>query len=105
MKIDVEGFETDVLSGAVRTLRSGRVRAVIMELNGSGARYGHTDAALHEMMTRSGFRAATYDPLTRTLLAAEHYGSLGNTIYVADQDDIASRLRLAPSFHVLGRQI
>ncbi|MFO7609149.1 MAG: FkbM family methyltransferase [Candidatus Krumholzibacteriia bacterium] len=57
LKIDVEGLETLVLRGARRTLADPGLRAVIMELNGSGARYGFEDAALVEQMTKYGFEA------------------------------------------------
>jgi len=43
IKIDVEGFETDVLAGAVKTLANPELRAVVMELNGSGKRYGYDE--------------------------------------------------------------
>lgn len=57
LKIDVEGLETLVLRGAPRTLADPGLRAVIMELNGSGARYGFDDAALVKQLTGYGFEA------------------------------------------------
>ncbi|MBE0566436.1 MAG: FkbM family methyltransferase, partial [Krumholzibacteria bacterium] len=55
LKIDVEGLETLVVKGGQCTLSDPGLRAVIMELNGSGARYGFTDAALVAQMGRFGF--------------------------------------------------
>jgi FkbM family methyltransferase len=40
IKIDVEGFETQVIRGATRTLENPKLQAVLMELNGSGEAYG-----------------------------------------------------------------
>ena len=43
MKIDVEGYETSVLEGAENTLKNEELCSVIMELNGSGSRYGYDE--------------------------------------------------------------
>jgi hypothetical protein len=40
LKIDVEGFETEVISGAPRTLENPSLRCILMELAGYGKRYG-----------------------------------------------------------------
>ena len=45
MKIDVEGYETPVLEGALETLKKQTLHSVIMELNGSGSRFGFGCAA------------------------------------------------------------
>src|SRR5262249_18784570 len=39
IKIDVEGYEPEIIKGAKNTLRSDGLLAVLMELNGSGNRY------------------------------------------------------------------
>jgi Methyltransferase FkbM domain len=67
MKIDVEGLEMCVLRGAQHTLAVPSLRALIVELNGSGARYGFSDQAVHEEIIRHGFSAFAYDPATRSL--------------------------------------
>lgn len=82
IKIDVEGFETKVLEGAQKTLANPTLRAVIMELNGSGARYGFDEEALHQTMLSFGFETYNYRPDERALDAM--YGKRhmsGNTLY------------------------
>jgi len=50
IKIDVEGYETPVIEGAMQTLKNHRQEAIIMELNGCGGRYGFDDDELHQKM-------------------------------------------------------
>src|SRR4051812_13590363 len=59
VKIDVEGYERPVLMGATRTLADPRLHAVVMETNGSGARYGVADDELMMLMARNGFAPYT----------------------------------------------
>jgi FkbM family methyltransferase len=40
LKVDVEGFETEVFAGAANTLRDPKLKAIIVERNNLGARYG-----------------------------------------------------------------
>ncbi|HEY2036385.1 MAG TPA: FkbM family methyltransferase [Steroidobacteraceae bacterium] len=97
LKIDVEGYETKVVDGADRTFRSPSLRAVLMELNGSGARYGFDDRRLHERILRYGFTPAQYDPERRELNPrAWHGSSEGNLLYVRDLESLRLRLAEAP---------
>jgi FkbM family methyltransferase len=43
IKIDVEGFETEVINGAHEVLKNEKLKAIIIELNGSGGRYGYNE--------------------------------------------------------------
>jgi FkbM family methyltransferase len=97
LKIDVEGYETSVTEGADQTLRSPSLRAVLMELNGSGGRYGFDDRQLHERMLRYDFIPAEYDPARRELRRREWQGSSeGNLLYVRDLESLRPRLVDAP---------
>jgi FkbM family methyltransferase len=102
IKIDVEGFEYAVVDGAEKTLRSAALLAVLMELNGSGERYGFSDDALHDRMLALGFTAARYDPLQRSLQQLQSKSThAGNALYVRRWSELQTRLQAAPRHRVL----
>jgi FkbM family methyltransferase len=94
LKIDVEGFEMNVINGAVTTLQNTALKAIIIELNGSGDRYGHTDNDIHLKLLQYGFKAMKYFPFERKLIDAvpnkEH-----NTLYIRDLQYVSERLKTA----------
>jgi hypothetical protein len=103
MKIDVEGFEGQVVQGGRNTFASQSLLAVIMELNGSGSRYGFDEERLRLLMSDWGFRSYHYDPFGRTLAPAERTdGSPNNTLFVRDVTRLAERVRSAPRHTVNG---
>lgn len=104
IKIDVEGGEHAVLAGAASTLADPRLLALIVEVNASDAAEGYTRAALEDLLAGRGFEPCGYDPLSRSLLAAPLPGA-GNTIYLRDREAVATRLREAPRFRILGRDV
>ena len=105
IKIDVEGFETPVLDGAQETLKSRTLNAVIMELNGSGARYGFDESKIIDLMFSYGFRTYSYDPFSRTLINLEGKNlSSGNTLFIRDKSFVDDRLRAASKVTVYGWQ-
>jgi FkbM family methyltransferase len=103
IKIDVEGYERPVLMGASRTLADSRLLAVVMETNGSGARYGVGDGELITLMARNGFAPYTYDPFERRLLDSVSHG--GNTIFVRDKEGVVGRLRTARRYRLVNGEI
>ena len=106
IKIDVEGFETEVILGAASTLARSSLLAVIMELNGSGRRYGYEEASLHRAMLDYGFETFAYRPFTRELVALNSTNAAsGNTLYLKNIGQIAERIRSAPVFEVRGRRL
>lgn len=98
MKIDVEGFETDVIAGAEATLSSPSLLAVVMELAGAGARYGFDELSLHHRMLSFGFATYAYDALTRTLRPGG--GHEGNMLYVRDLAAVRERIATARRFRL-----
>jgi FkbM family methyltransferase len=106
IKIDVEGFEAEVLAGAERVLSDESLLAVIVELNGSGRRYGLDDSETHERMLGHGFKPCAYSPFTRELRALDISSRApGNVIYVKDVEAAARRLSGAAKFRVNGDSI
>jgi FkbM family methyltransferase len=103
IKIDVEGHERSVILGARRTLADLRVLAVVMETNGSGARYGIRDAELVSLMRGHGFTAYGYDPFDRRLVDASH--TEGNTVFVRERTVVEARLRDSKRYRLINGTI
>jgi len=104
LKIDVEGFETEVINGAKNTLAKSGLKAIIIELNNSGARYGYDERKIHETFLSAGFAPYLYDPMKRILTKAGTFG-FHNTIYIRDLAFVEERLRRAEKFVVLNQAI
>ena len=103
LKIDVEGFEQEVLNGAGNILCLPQLQAIIIELNGSGGRYGFNDEAIHQRLLSTGFSSFQYEPFSRILLPLEEGGKHGNTIYIKDIEEAKRRVSTARKFTVLGQ--
>lgn len=106
IKIDVEGYETLVLEGAITTLEKQSLHSVIMELNGSGNRYGFDESLIMDMMYNLGFRTYSYDPFNRTLINLNGKNLYsGNTLFVRNEKYVLDRLKNAPVFEIFDKQI
>lgn len=104
LKIDVEGFEHEVIKGATNLLKSDSLKAIIIELNGSGMRYGFNDVDIHNELMNHGFAPYTYEPFYRKLIQLEKPGNL-NTLYLKDIDSIVNRISTARKFNILDQEI
>lgn len=100
IKIDVEGFETNVINGAQHVLALNALDAVLIELNGLGRRYGFDEEDVHRRMLESGFNPYTYLPFDRSLNPAGGINPVGNTLYIKNVGGVTQRLKTAPRFHV-----
>jgi hypothetical protein len=92
LKVDVEGFEADVIRGGKVALSNQTAQAVIMELN---------DPHASELLSRSGFTACAYDPFTR-LLTEDIAPVAANGIFVKEISAARKRLADARPFSVRG---
>jgi FkbM family methyltransferase len=92
IKIDVEGFEWEVLNGAKLTLENDRLQAIIIELNGSGRRYGFNDGNIHDLLMNNRFEPYTYNPFNRELTRLDSYNS-HNTIYLRNSFEVSEKLK------------
>jgi|OpeIllAssembly_1097287.scaffolds.fasta_scaffold93774_2 FkbM family methyltransferase len=107
MKLDVEGYEMQVLRGAERCLARPELMALIVELNGSGIRYGHSDEQVHQVLLAHGFAPHDYDPGSRVLAPRQSFNTDGlNTLYCRRGDEaIPRRVIEAPKVRVRDREI
>ena len=104
IKVDVEGFETNVINGANQILSNVNLKAIIIELNGSGIRYGFDDNLLHDKILSYGFISYSYEPYERKLNKIEKYGK-HNTIYIRDFDYVNKRILTSSRIKILNKLI
>ncbi|MBX2935135.1 MAG: FkbM family methyltransferase [Ferruginibacter sp.] len=103
VKIDVEGFETEVLAGMLQTLKQEKLKAIIIELNGSGKRYGFDEDLLDAQLRDNKFIPYTYDPFKRNLVPVQKHDNL-NTIYIRDINFVTNRLMNAKKIKVFSEE-
>lgn len=100
MKIDVEGFEQQVLSGATSTLASPNLQTIIIEINAHEQRYGRAGKPALDVLRDAGFGSYTYDARARTLVASDTSSTFGNYVFVRDIELIRERVRSARRYRV-----
>jgi FkbM family methyltransferase len=97
IKVDVEGFEENVVRGAKDLLSGDRVKVIELEtLTGE----------IEATFSYHGFARAYYDPFRRSLTKNPNTDiPSSNAVFVRDWDFVSSRLAAAPSVNVLGKLI
>jgi FkbM family methyltransferase len=99
IKIDVEGFETEVIEGAKKILSGHELKAIIIELNGSGKRYGYNEENIHHTLLSYGFLPYFYNSFNRKIELLEHWGT-HNSIYIRDLAFVENRIKSAPPIRI-----
>jgi FkbM family methyltransferase len=97
IKIDVEGFEKEVLAGAKGLLKKQSLEALLVERVGNAP----DEASLHEYIRSLGFVPCSYDADARKLARIPD-SSEGTIIYVRNMEKAGARLREAPAVQFAG---
>mgnify|MGYP003807140483 CR=1 FL=1 len=106
IKVDVEGYERQVLTGGAKTFANPHLLAVLVEVNETAERYD--DGAgfdTHRRLSEFGLTPCVYHPFERRLEKRETPNNDGNTLYIRDLDAAAKRVAQAPKFRVLNHEI
>jgi len=103
LKVDVEGFEYEVLKGLGKYLFKDEIQVVLIELNGSGLRFGVEDETIQLYLEEAGFKPMVYRPFERKLGPIEKRRS-DNVIFVKDIERAKTRLVDGPEIEIPGRK-
>ena len=98
-KVDVEGFELEVLKGATKSLQKAKLNAVLLEAD---------SGEIRQIMSNAGFTRASYNPLTRQLLKVNPDSKgmgleTNNNLWIRNFDTVNDRCRSSRKLNVYGK--
>ena len=101
IKIDVEGYEQEVIKGANKTLSKHSLLGIIIELNESSVRYKFDDNFLDLQLKAYGFKPFKYSPKSRKLtpLKGKNFDS-SNTLYLRNIPFIKNRIKKSRKYWI-----
>jgi FkbM family methyltransferase len=101
LKIDVEGYEYFVLEGASKVLSAESLNVVLIELNDSGLRYGHTDLEISNKLSSYGFKPYDYLANNQTLIPISGYKSdRQNTLFIRNEEIVMRKIQSSKTYYI-----
>jgi FkbM family methyltransferase len=104
LKIDVEGFEANVIRGSIKILEKEELKVIIIETNGLSDKYDFGQNYIHNELIASGFSPFDYTPSEKKLQPLNATNPQ-NTIYVRDYAFVEKRLQTARKIRLNGALI
>lgn len=107
MKIDVEGHQGQVISGALNIFKNQSPNAVILEMTSETSGWASSES-LHQFMRTQGFSAVNYSPFDRILSILNYQPpdrNYHNILYIKSIDEAQNRVNTAPKFRVKNMEI
>ena len=102
IKMDVEGYEYEILKAATTILKNPKLKAMLVETMGLTKRYGASDSQVHELICSNGFAPYEYDSFTRNLQAIASHTNR-NTLYIRDLEFVKQRVETAENIQILNK--
>lgn len=100
VKMDVEGFESQVLAGAGAALANASLLGLLVEDNGSGRRYG-AEIPIASLLRDHGFEPWRYDPWKRRLVPLLGATQTGNVLFLRHSELAQARVDAAGRFRLV----
>ncbi|HEY0161782.1 MAG TPA: FkbM family methyltransferase [Edaphobacter sp.] len=104
IKIDVEGWESEVIAGSASTLRDSSLMGLIVETDGKHSEFNANERSVHACLMENGFKPHIYNPVSRSLqpIPGKNPKST-NTLYIRNTPQVQDRLQSAAFFRVANR--
>jgi Methyltransferase FkbM domain len=96
IKLDVEGYESEILCGAVKTLSDSELKAIIVEDRSS---------VVVDALQAAGFVEQNYEPFTRCLAREQTQRQKHNALFVRDINSVQQRLKNAARVKVFNKYL
>ncbi len=93
IKIDVEGFELNVLKGAQNILKRPELKILLIETNGLSSKYQLNEEEIFTILHKHGFTPYRYSPFERELSICNKDCKRDNTIFVRDRECVESKVK------------
>ena len=94
LKIDVEGYEKQILEGGFETLNNDNLKVVIIELNDSNTYYGYKENQILNIFRKFQFKPYEFFPNSGKLIALKKKNNKSyNTIFLRDLKYVKYRLK------------
>lgn len=102
IKIDVEGFEVNVLKGAKKILSHPDLKILILETNGLSNKYNLDESEIFTIMEKQGFNLYSYEPFERELRKKEISERGDNSIFIREKniDKIALKIKKSKNINI-----
>jgi len=104
LKIDVEGFEREVIEGG-KSILEGKKTALVVEISNQSSRYNSKPKDTHKTILKKGFHPIKYRPMKREISETNGIGKSKNTVYVNDVEFFRKRIMEADEFRVMERKV
>ena len=95
MKLDVEGYEADVLRGARAVLAAPGLKAILTE---------NRTPSVVDILKRSGMTEFAYDAFAHQLVPSDEV-PMANALFLRDFDYVAERVSQTPPVRILGTMV
>lgn len=105
IKIDTEGYEYQVIKGAVNTLESSEMIGLLVEINGNNERFNGTNYEILNLLDKMGYMPYQFDYNQNDLIKIEQVNTKGNTLFIKNYDLALKKIKSYKGSTIWGKSI
>ena len=105
IKIDTEGYEYQVIKGAVNTLESSEMIGLLVEINGNNERFNGSNYEILNILKKLGYMPYHFDYNQNDLNKIEQVNTKGNTLFIKNYDLALKKIKSYKGSTIWGMSI